>query len=355
MQIGSIAIFQRRGYDESVTDAQVYEEELRLALQLEELGYDALWSVEHHFEDYSFCPDNTVLLAYVAARTRRLKLATGAVILPWNDPLRVAEKISLLDQLSGGRVIFGMGRGLSRREYGQFGIDMDTSRDRFDEASRMILDALETGVIRGDGPYYPQPEAKIRPKPTRSFVGRTTSVAMSPDSVEQAARLGVQMMVFNQKPIEEHEAEFEAYREAFRRQHGRAAPPPVITDFCVCHEDAERAEELARKHIAGYLLTVMHHYELMGEHFKRLKGYEAYGSAVDTLREVGLEGMAEGYLAAQSWGTPEQILEKLAARREVVGDFDLLLAFRCSGIPIEDAEHSMRLFAEKVMPQLRRG
>ena len=86
-------IFQSFGYGPEMTDAKVYDEEIRLAILADELGYDHLWPVEHHFEDYSFCPDNTVFLAHIAARTKRIKLGTGAVIIPWNDPLRVAEKM----------------------------------------------------------------------------------------------------------------------------------------------------------------------------------------------------------------------------------------------------------------------
>jgi excinuclease ABC subunit A len=79
---------------------------------------------------------------------QRIKLATGSCIIPWNDqPLRIAEKAALLDQLSGGRAILGIGRGLSRREFDRFGISMDESRDRFDEASPVIIEALETGTF----------------------------------------------------------------------------------------------------------------------------------------------------------------------------------------------------------------
>ena len=163
MRVGVQMIFQSWGYDQSVSDGQVVAEEIRLGELADELGYHALWPVEHHFNDYSFCPDNTVLLANMAARTKRILLGTGAVILPWNQPLRVAEKIALLDHLSDGRVLFGMGRGLARREYGGFGIPMDESRDRFDESARMILDALDTGYIEGDGPYFPQPRTPLRP------------------------------------------------------------------------------------------------------------------------------------------------------------------------------------------------
>jgi len=353
MHAGTLALFQRQSYDDSMTDSQVYREELALASQLEAQGFDSHWCVEHHFEDYSFCPDNVVYLSHLAAKTTTLKLATGAVILPWNDPLRVAEKVALLDELSDGRVIFGMGRGLSRREYEQFGIDMDSSRERFDEAAPMILNALETGYMEGNGKHFKQPRAAIRPAPRRTFKGRTTQVAMSPDSALEAAQNRAQMMIFTQKAMEDHNAEFEPYRKLYRELHAAPPPPPLMAGIAVCNEDAGRAEELARKHIAGYLLTVMHHYELMGEHFKNAKGYESYGQAVDMLRDMGLEGMANAYVDAQAWGTPQQILDKLAGWRKVIGDFDILFGFRAAGMPFADAENSQRLVAEKVLPELR--
>jgi len=154
---------------EELTDEQMYAGELGLAELADRLGYDSLWAVEHHFDDYAMCPDNVVLLANVAGRAKRLKLGTAAVILPWNDPLRVAEKIIMLDILSEGRALFGMGRGLSRMEYAPFGVDMSESRARFDEAAAMIVAAVETGWIEGDGPYYPRPRTQLRPGPPRSF------------------------------------------------------------------------------------------------------------------------------------------------------------------------------------------
>ena len=84
------------------------------------------------------------------------------------------------------------------------------------------------------------------------------------------------------------------------------------------------AEELARKHIIGHLVSVMKHYDLMGEHWKKAKGYERYADRAVALREIGLEGVAEIYLAAQLYGTPGQILEKLEERHAVFGDFGLI-------------------------------
>lgn len=347
-------IFQSWGYDGRVTDAEVVADEIRLGELADELGFHALWPVEHHFHDYSFCPDNTVFLAHMAARTRRIRLGTGAVILPWNDPLRVAEKIALLDHLCDGRVLFGMGRGLARREYAGFGIPMDESRDRFDEAARMILDALETGVIEGSGPYFPQPRTAIRPSPTTSFADRTYCVAMSPDSVLVAADLGARMVVFSQQPWEDQATAVATYRERFAATHDREPGPPVVCDFVYCDRDPGRAEAVAQQHIAGYLASVMQHYELESDHFKDAKGYESYGSAVDLLRAVGLEKLCEMYLGVNVWGTPEQIVERLAARRAVIGDHDLTCCFRYAGLPAADAEASMRLFAAEVLPVVTR-
>jgi len=354
MDFGVQMIFQSYGYETAVTDAQVYDEEIRLGLLAEEVGFDKLWPVEHHFEDYAFCPDNTQFLSYMAARTSRIGLATGAVILPWNDPLRVAEKVCLLDHLSKGRAVFGMGRGLARREYAPFRIDMDTSRERFDEAASMILAALETGFIEGGGPFYPQPRTAIRPRPVKSFRGRTYCVAMSPDSVLAAARLGVQPVMFSQRPWDAAKESVARYRTEYARHHD-SPPPPVLTcDFVYCDEDRARAEDKAREHITGYLTSVMGHYELAGDHFKSARGYESYGAAVDLLRALGLDAMREAYLAVQIWGTPAMCLEKIEHRREILGDFDLTCCFRYAGLPFADAERSMRTFATGVMAPFRR-
>ena len=352
MRVGVQMIFQSWGYDGRLTDGAVIAEEIRLGELADELGFHAIWPVEHHFDDYSFCPDNTVFLAHMAARTQRILLGTGAVILPWNDPLRVAEKIVLLDHLSNGRVLFGMGRGLARCEYAGFGIPMDESRGRFDESARMILDALETGSIEGSGPYFPQPRTSIRPAPARSFQDRTYCVAMSPDSVLAAADLGARMVVFSQQPWETQATAVATYRERFGATHDREPGPPVVCDFVYCDADAGRAEATAHQYIAGYLTSVMEHYELESDHFKRAKGYESYGSAVDMLKAIGLDKLCEMYLGVNVWGTPDQIAQRLRARREVIGDHDLTCCFRYAGLPFEQAEASMRLFAAEVLPEV---
>jgi hypothetical protein len=133
MDVGMMMVFASYGWDDC-SDARVWEEEIRLARLAADLGFDCLWSAEHHFNDYSFVPDNLQLMTYLTALCPNIDLGTAAVILPSHDPLRVAEQAAVLDMLSKGRLRLGLGRGLSRREFAAFRLSMDESRERFDEA-----------------------------------------------------------------------------------------------------------------------------------------------------------------------------------------------------------------------------
>jgi alkanesulfonate monooxygenase SsuD/methylene tetrahydromethanopterin reductase-like flavin-dependent oxidoreductase (luciferase family) len=352
MNVGLQMIFQN--YHGQWADEDVVAFELRTGELAESLGFDKIWPVEHHFTDYAACPDNTQFLSYLAARTERIKLATGAVILPWNDPLRVAEKIAFLDHLSKGRAVLGLGRGLARREYAGFNVDMSESRGRFDEAARMVLDALDTGFIEGAGPFYPRAKTAIRPRPLAGFRDRVYAVGMSPESVLQAAELGAHLMVFSQLPWEMFaEQTLPAYRGHYRKVHGRDAPPVLTVDLLVCHADPARAEALARQHMAAYYVEVMRHYEIMSEHFKQVRGYDHYAGAADVLKLMKLEDVAAAYTDVQTWGTPAAIVEKLRRRRTLLGDFELSVIVGYGGMPFDEAERSLRLFASDVIPALR--
>ena len=351
MQVGLQMIFQN--YHGQWADEDVVAFEVRTGELAEHLGFDKLWPVEHHFTDYAACPDNTQFLSHLAARTSRIRLATGAVILPWNDPLRVAEKIAFLDHLSGGRAVLGLGRGLARREYAGFNVDMSESRGRFDESARMVLNALDTGFIEGTGPFYPRAKTPIRPRPLRSFRDRLYAVGMSPESVLQAAELGARLMVFSQMPWEMFaEQTLPAYRNRYRTVHGTDAPPVLTVDLLVCDEDASRAEALARRHMAAYYVEVMRHYEIMSDHFKETRGYDHYAGAADVLKLMKLEDVAKAYTDVQTWGTPEAIVAKLGRRRELLGDFELSVIVGYGGLPFDEAERSLQLFGRDVLPVL---
>ncbi|MGH3387848.1 MAG: LLM class flavin-dependent oxidoreductase [Actinomadura sp.] len=338
---------------EKLTDEQMYEGELRLAELADRLGYDSLWAVEHHFDDYAMCPDNVVLLANVAGRTQRVKLGTGAVILPWNDPLRVAEKMIMLDILSGGRAIFGMGRGLARTEYAPFRIPMAESRGRFDEAAAMIVEALETGYIEGDGPYYPQPRAELRPAPRESFRGRLYCVAGSPDSITSCVNLGASLMTIVTRPVPDLMPTFVEYREQFRATHGVEPPPISLNVNMYCHEDAEIAKERSLRYVSSFFASNVRHYEFAGHHFAETEGYQRYAETAQAIRDAGLEAAAAAYADCSLSGTPDQLIEQLTDIRDVLGGFQLILLPSFGGMPYDQAERSLELFAKEVMPAAR--
>ena len=129
MHVGYGVAFQNPG--NAISDAEVYRNELRFCEMAEPLGFDSVWSVEHHFDDYTMCPD--VLHSSPIWRARPAKLSFGSmvVVLPWHDPIRVAEQISLLDHISNGRFILGLGRGLARIEYEGFRLDQNEGRRSF--------------------------------------------------------------------------------------------------------------------------------------------------------------------------------------------------------------------------------
>jgi len=351
MQVGLLMVFQN--FQDGSSDQAAWERDIALAGLAEPLGFDTLSAVEHHFYNYAMSPDNTQFLGYMAAKTERIKLLTGAVILPWNDPLRVVERMIVLDHLSKGRALFGIGRGLARREYDVFGIDMNEARDRFDEAAELIVRGLETGVVEGRGRHYKQVRTEVRPRPYASFKDRLYAVGMSSDSVPVVARLGAKMMSFAQKPWADMAPHFERYRTLFEEHHHRPAPAPVCVDFLACDESAELAEANARRHMANYYLTVMEHYEMASDHFKSMKGYGDYATNAAALRDAGLAAAADAFVDINTWGTPRQILEKMEQRRRQIGEFDLTVQVSYGGLSGAQAEKSVRLFASEVLPELQ--
>ena len=345
-------IFSSYGW-EGAPDAQMWEEELRLAEIAADEGFDCLWSAEHHFNDYSFVPDNLHLMTHVAAKHPGIDVGTAADILPWHDPLRVAENAAVLDLLSGGRLRLGFGRGLARREFDTFRLTMDESRGRFDEAAPMIVEALETGYIEGDGPYYNQPRTEIRPRPQHSFDGRIYAVASSEESVLSAAKLGAHVIMFADRPWDMRMPGIERGRAMHREFHGTEPPDVMLTEFVVCGTDLAMCEEEARKYQGKFVESNFYHYEFLGDHFQSVKGYDSYQQKAEIARAAGMEGAVDGFMKAASWGTPDKILRGLEERKELLGSFELNVSFRFGGTPYDVAERGLKLFAKEVLPVLK--
>ena len=349
MQVGMAAICQNPA--QKISDYEVYKNEIRLADLAEPLGFDSIWSVEHHFTDYTMVPDVLQFLTYMAGRTKTVKLGSMVVVLPWHDPMRAAEEISMLDDLCDGRLILGLGRGAGQVEFEGFRVDMGESRERFVEAADMVLTGLEQGYCEYEGQFYTQPKKDIRPKPFKSFKGRTYAAAVSPESSEIMARLGVGILIIPQKPWEDVAVELETYRTIYREVNGAEAPAPIAGGWVFCDKDAGRAEEMARRYIGAYWQSAMKHYNFGGGHFAKTKGYEFYGKMSEAMGSV--EGVTDFFLNLQVWGTPDQCFERVLEIRSKIGCDAFTGVFSYGGMPYEDSEQSMRLFAAEVMPRMQ--
>ena len=352
MQVGACITFgNHRG---AHSDYDLYRAELELADLVEPLGFDSVWGVEHHFTDYNISPDVLQWLTYMAARTERIQLGSMVVVLPWHNPLRVAEQIVMLDHLSDGRLILGLGRGAGRVEFDAFGVDMAESRQRFTEYAQMLVDGLETGYCEFDGDFLTQPRVALRPTPFKSFDGRTYVGSLSPESAPVIAELGAGILLVPQKPWERVREELETYRQHFLEAQGRPAPAPIFACWLFCDEDADRAVEVGRRYIGDYWDSILDHYEFHTGHLTGQKGYEYYGKIRDTMEEKGEQGMRDFFVDLQVLGTPAQCVERIGEITSMIGADTFVGIFSYAGMPFDEAERNMRLFGDEVLPELKR-
>ena len=339
---------------DNMPDVEKFMAETKLAIEAEAMGFDYVGPVEHHFTDYAACPDPFQMLAYVAAKTKNIELITAAVILPWNNPLRVVEQAIELDILSEGRLLFGMGRGAARREFRSFNVELADSREMFDEAALIIMAGLETGIVEADTKWYKIPRTEIRPRPFKSFKDRTIMVSMSPSSVEVAARYGLKTLRFSQGDWRNAIPEINQYRKTFEELHSKKAPPFIISDFVLCFEGKQRVTEYCDKYFARMFATVANHYEFMSDHFKSLPSYSTYAYMGKAAAAAGGPDKAyRDYIGGNMIGTPEALVDHHLERKSMVGDYEMLANFSFGGLPYELVYEQAKLFADKVLPKLK--
>jgi len=353
MHVGFSPVFMNTSG--KLSDAECFERELALADLAEPLGFDSIWQPEHHFSDYEMTPNVLQFLTYMAGRTKKVRLGSMVVVLPWHTPLRVVEEATLLDYYSHGRLILGIGRGLGAHEFGGFSIEMSETRERFIESAETVISALKTGIIECDGKYIKQPRRSIRPTPTfRTFEGRTYGAGLSPETMPFLAKIGAGPMIFPYKSWEDTRDTLGVYKKTWQELRPGTAPPKVMmVSFAYVHKDAGKAKDVAYKYIGDYLRIASKHYDMGGENFSKQKGYEFYADNAKAFRE-DMERKVEEFVLNSPWGTPDQFLDKVKEIDSYVDMGALLTHFAYSGMPYDMAEESMRYFAKTVLPELKK-
>jgi alkanesulfonate monooxygenase SsuD/methylene tetrahydromethanopterin reductase-like flavin-dependent oxidoreductase (luciferase family) len=365
------------GSGAATPDHQITRESFQITDRAEELGFDSVWSPEHHFDPYCMAPDVIQMLSYYAGRNKKMDVASMVVVLPWHDPIRVAEQIALLDiMLEPGReFIIGFGRGLVRHEFNRFRIPMDTSRERFKEAFEVIRLALTQDSFTYDGKFFQMPETSVRPQPkSKNLMDRVFISSVTAPSIQVAAEVGAGLMIIPQKPWEEHIADLKYYNRT-RGEAGMAPRNPVVGCSVYCTETEEEGDEGYTKWFPEQVYSATKHYEFDDpDHFQATSGYEHYAQQAEKRVALGageLPSHEQSAADRAAWhtgelveqrraalasvaGTPEQCLEKLRKLVETTAPRHMFSFVRFGGMPYDKAKRSMELFAKEVLPEFHK-
>jgi len=339
------------------SDASIVTEHFALADLAEPLGYDSLFALEHHFTGYAMSPAPLQLLAYFAGRTRRIALGTAVIVLPWYDPIRVAEGIALLDIMCGGRCLFGFGRGAASVEYEGMRIPMGEARGRFAEAARIVVMALSQPEFEFKGEFFTIPRTSIRPRPISHPERRFYASSVSPESAALMAGLGFSLLMIMQNEWSKCAGDIEKFYNIAAEAGHRPRPPVILTNVS-CAESRSEANERALRYLAAKWDSIENHYHFGDGHLASVRGYESYGALAKTyskMKDPAHRAKAtEFYVSIQITGTPDDCLQKIAELQRLTGLDHLICEFAWGGLPHEEAESNMRLFASEVLPVLQR-
>ena len=338
-------------------DVALYNEHMQLGDLAEPLGFDSLFALEHHFTGYSMSPSPLQMLSYYAGRTSKITLGTCVIVLPWHDPIRVAEQIALLDVMSGGRTLMGFGRGAASVEYEGFRIPMEEARPRFVESAQLIVKALSNERFDWQGEFYQIPEMSIRPRPISHPERRFYASSVSPESSEIMAKMGFGMLVVMQNEWAKAAEDVLRYRE-IAASVGHKPRPPIILSNVACAPTREEARDWAMRYLGEKWDSIDNHYHFADGHLANVKGYESYGKLAKTYTKMKDESFrtkaTDFYLSIQVVGTPDDCIQQIGELRRLTGMDHFVTEFSFGSMPHHLAEMNMRLFAEKVLPVLQR-
>ena len=338
----------------TISDAENMDNTLYMGELVEPLGFDSIWATEHYGSAYSMQPNPLQYLAYWAGRTSRIDVGTAVIVAPWWNPVRLASEISMLDiLLKGRRLHLGIGRGISPHEYASLGYPMDQSHKYFYDVINVIkaADGAERFDFKGD--IYDIPPTSIRPQARhKGDLTNNIKVAFSTEaSAKLAAENGLGQMFVAGDDVDEMVAKVQRFNR-IRKDLGLPPDQPTTLLWMYCAETAEEAEE-GWEYFKNQGIAAQHHYfDWNNPGYEGIAGYEEYLS-----RQTADISPAEARLAArratQPIGTPEQIIEKIKSMQETISMEKVVIHMMYGGMPREKAEKSLRLFAEKVLPEVQ--
>ena len=336
----------------AVPDYAQFENTIRMGDQVEPLGFDSIWATEHYGSAYSMQPNPLQYLAFWAGRTKRVDVGTAVIVAPWWNPVRLASELSMLDTLlQGRRIHLGIGRGISQHEYASLGVPIEEAHDYYYDVVDALRAADGSQRFTFEGKNFKIPPTSIRPMgPHWGDLSRDIKVAFSTKkSAQLAAEHGLGQMFVADDDAEAMVAKVNQFNE-IRAGLGLGPARPTTLLWMYCTETEEEAEEGWQFYEAQSQAAKYHYFQWGNPDFSGVNGYEEYATRMAADTGPGGRGSMAN---TQPIGTPEQIIERMKTLQRTINLEELVIHVFYGGMPVEKAERSMRLFAEKVLPALK--
>lgn len=329
MKVGVLQFFS---WPERRVDlATVYARALDRIRIMDTSGYDAVWLAEHHFSSFSVCPSVHMVGTLAAARTSRLRIGTAVSLAPFYHPLRLAEEVALLDQLSGGRVNWGAGRGFARVEFENFGVPPEDSTARFRETVEIVLKAWTEDRLSYAGEHFRFADVEVLPKPAQRPHPPVWMAASSEGAIEWAAGRGYSILMDPHSSGADIGRKRRLYREKLAAagfsEAGRDIPVARLVALAATAEKAAAVARNGARWIVDSYLGSQHRPVLSGN-FAPATGPDPIERYLD---EVILHG------------TVDKVVDDIARLRE-----DGLQYLMCAPLSHE----SFLLLTDKLLPRL---
>jgi alkanesulfonate monooxygenase SsuD/methylene tetrahydromethanopterin reductase-like flavin-dependent oxidoreductase (luciferase family) len=320
---------------------QHYENRLRLTELYDREGFHAYQIAEHHSTPLGTAGAPSVFLSAVVQRTKRLRIGTLVYTLPLVNPLRLLEEVCMLDQMSGGRLELGVGRGSSPYELGYFGVDGPASAGLYREAYEVLLQGLQSKVIDFEGQHYRfknvPVEVECIQKPTPPIWYGLSAAAAVPWAAENGINIVCNTAAKNVRPVTDRYREiWAALPRAGREPHPRMA----IGRHVVVAETREAALSCGKRGFDRWYASLQHLWRVHGNPMTHYPVPEDFTQAV-----------AAGFLLV---GTADQVAEGLQREIETAGVNYVLTRFAFGNLSLDEAMRSATLFAREVMPRFSR-
>jgi alkanesulfonate monooxygenase SsuD/methylene tetrahydromethanopterin reductase-like flavin-dependent oxidoreductase (luciferase family) len=344
MKFGNFMFSESR---DPARDSEVIDEIIDEAKLCDALGMDALWLAEHHFSGTCVFADPVALAASLATVTHQIKIGFAVAQMSLVHPIRFAEQMALIDNLSKGRLIVGMGRGTGYNihEYDGYGIDIKEAQARFEEAEEVMLKAWSGEPFAHRGKFWTLNAPPVRPRPYTQPHPPIIRGSHTEKSMVEFAHAG-RPFLMNVQPVDVIHKRMDLYRQTMRAAgFDESAIARNVADCWVMRNvfvadtdaEAERVGNAAYHAMYDYRDGVMSHYQ-------KLKGV-----TIQPPHGVPARNIPEHSLI---WGSPATVAEKLA-KIDACGIGGVLMTFKMGPMPFDQAAHSIALFMRRVAPHFR--